>query len=212
MRCSSSSSVSCSAGRRASVNVADPRPRRHARTGRRCGAGSPGCGCVRTRAGARSPTGSPRHSQGPREQDWMTGLARLLGGTVAGPGTADAAVEVTIAGAPVRLELGVTPGASARPSSPFASRSASRPARAPASRSPPISSDRSRHRRPVALPRLAITARLDPPGAASCCRRSSARRTAARRRRARSGIRDRRRPPARARRDSRGRRHRINAL
>jgi hypothetical protein len=103
---------------------------------------------------------------GAARQDWMTGLANLFGVTVTGTGD-DAAVEVTVAGAPVRLELHVTPGASARPAiTPRVSAGITVGAAVRLALSVDLVTIDLGNGAALALPRLAITARLDPPGAA----------------------------------------------
>ncbi len=104
---------------------------------------------------------------GPARQDWVSGLATLLGGNVIAPGTADAAVEVNIAGAPLRIELRLTPGASSRPivTARLSTGVAGGPGARLAFTADVVSIDLGTGA-PVALPRLAITGRLDPPGPA----------------------------------------------
>src|SRR5262249_43480785 len=103
---------------------------------------------------------------GAARQDWMTGLARLFGTTVTGAGD-DAAVEVTVAGAPVRLELRVTPGASARPAiTPRVSAGITVGAAVRLALSADLVTIDLGNGAALALPRLAITARLDPPAPA----------------------------------------------
>ena len=104
---------------------------------------------------------------GPARQDWINGLAALLGGSVAGGGTPDAAVEVSIAGASVRLELRLTPGASSRPV--LTARLSVGVTGGPGGRlalSADLVSIDLGTGTPLALPRLAMTGRLDPPGPA----------------------------------------------
>ena len=104
---------------------------------------------------------------GTARQDWVAGLALLMGGSVTGAGTADAAVEVTIAGAPVRLAMLVTPGASGRPvvtprlSAGVTVDPAMRLALAVDLVSVDLGSGAA-----LAVPRLAVTGRVDPPGPA----------------------------------------------
>ena len=104
---------------------------------------------------------------GPARQDWMSGLATLLGGNVIAPGTPDSAVEVNIAGAPLRIELRLTPGASSRPivTVRLSTGVAGGPGARLAFTVDLVSIDLGTGS-PVALPRLAITGRLDPPGPA----------------------------------------------
>jgi len=103
---------------------------------------------------------------GAAREAWMAGLAQLLGGTLTGAG-ADRAVEVTVAGAPLRLELDVTPGASARPA--VTARASAGITVGTAVRLA-LAVDLVRidlgNGAVLALPRLALTAGLDPPGAA----------------------------------------------
>ena len=104
---------------------------------------------------------------GPALQDWLSGLATLLGGSVVGGGAPDAAVEVTIGGAPVRLELRLSPGASSRPV--VTARLSVGVSGGPGGRlalAADLASIDLGTGAPLALPRLAITGRLDPPGPA----------------------------------------------
>jgi hypothetical protein len=104
---------------------------------------------------------------GPARQDWVSGLATLLGGNVINPGTPESAVEVNIAGAPLRIELRLTPGAASRPI--VTARLSTGIAGGPGARlafiADLVSIDLGTGA-PVALPRLAVTGRLDPPGPA----------------------------------------------
>ena len=104
-------------------------------------------------------------ADGGARDDWMAGLARLLGGSVVAAGTPDAAVEVTIAGAPVRLEVRLTPGASGRPV--VTPRLSAGVAGGPGARlafSADLVALDLGSGAALALPRLAITGRIDPPG------------------------------------------------
>jgi large repetitive protein len=104
---------------------------------------------------------------GAARQDWLAGLARLLGGTVVNAGTADATVEVGIGGAPVRLALLLAPGASSRPVvTPRLSVGVTGGPGARLALTADLVALDLGSGVPVALPRLAITGRLDPPGAA----------------------------------------------
>jgi len=104
---------------------------------------------------------------GTAREDWMAGLARLLGGSVAGPGTPGAAVEVNVGGVTVRLEMRVTPGASGRPV--VTPRLSAGVAGGPGARlalSADLVSLDLGSGAAVGLPRLALTGRIDPPGTA----------------------------------------------
>jgi hypothetical protein len=104
---------------------------------------------------------------GSAREDWLDGLALLLGGSVAGAGTPEAAVEVSVGGAPVRLELLLTPGAASRPvitprlSAGVAGGHGSRLALSVDLVSLDLGNGAA-----LAVPRLAVTGRIDPPGPA----------------------------------------------